>query len=120
MNLRVKKSVKYILLFFTLTPVINAQEAGSLEPGKLVIPPLNVVIDSAIQNAPVLKAKAKEISIIGQELNIEKKRWMEHIFIEGATNYGLFEQVLISGQTTDGAFNTGLLTKSEQVRYYGG
>jgi outer membrane protein TolC len=115
-----KKSILYIALLFALNIAIGAQEVVVPEANQLAIPPLSVVIESALHHSPLLKAKAEEIKIIDQELTIEKKKWMDHIFIEGATNYGLFDQVVISGQTSEGVFNTGLLSKSEQIRYYGG
>jgi len=95
----------------------NLDRADSLS---LKIPPLRVLIDSALRSSPLLKSKALNIDINKQELSIEKKKWMSYLYLEGATNYGLFDQVVIANQNTEGAVNTGLLTKSEQIRYYAG
>lgn len=85
-----------------------------------ILPSLDEVINDALQNSPLLKSIGVESDMIGQELKIEKKKWSDHIYVDGAANYGLFDQVVISETSSQHVTNTGLLTKSEQIRYYGG
>ena len=115
-----KKLLLYISVLLVFTGSSRGQDTDYPDASSLAIPPLNVLIDSAHKHSPLLKAKAKESDVKSQELKIEKKRWMDHVFIEGAANYGLFDQVIISGLSSDRNSSTGFLTKSQQARYYGG
>lgn len=112
----------FFLLLIILIPFSNlfAQNLSERDSVSLKIPPLRALIDSALRYSPLLKSKALTIDISKEALSVEKKKWMSYLFIEGATNYGLFDQVVIANQNTQGAETTGLLTKSEQIRYYGG
>lgn len=115
-----KKLVLYIFLLFIITHVADAQEYNATDSSMLIVPPLVDVLNASLRHSPLLKAKGIETKIIEQELKIEKKKWMDNVSIDGATNYGLFDQVIINGINSDGISNTGFVSKSEQIRYYGG
>ena len=111
----------FTIIIFTIILVPSfAQSTNQEDSLSLSIPSLNTVIDLALKHSPLLKAKALNSEIVNQELKIEKKKWLNYIFIEGAANYGLFDQVIISGFSTEGNPSTGTLSKSEQMRYYAG
>lgn len=109
-----------LLIILVIHSNLLAQDLSGRDSLSLKIPPLRALIDSALRYSPLLKSKAISVDISKESLSIEKKKWMSYLFIEGATSYGLFDQVVISNLNTQGAESTGLLTKSEQIRYYGG
>jgi outer membrane protein TolC len=115
-----KKLISCIVFIWMSIASIMAQDAETADSSFLILPSLTIVIDSALRNSPLLKAKEMNADMIDQDIKIEKKKWMDYLSIEGATNYGLFDQVVISGITTSGSTTTGALSKSQQVRYYGG
>jgi len=85
------------------------------------LPPIDVLIESAMLHSPLLKAKEKQVDIDGEEHKIQKRKWMNYVFIEGAANYGKYDQVLLQDHTSeDNSSNYGLLNRGEQTRYYGG
>ncbi len=97
-----------------------SQIDDEVDTTSFILPPLTTVINGALEHSPLLKSKSLEIRENHHELNKSKKNWMDYVYVEGATNYGLFDQVVLSNATTDGENSTGLLTKNKQVRYYGG
>lgn len=84
------------------------------------IPSLNAVLDSAYLHSPLLKKKELDINILGETSKVEKKKWMDNLYFDGAANYGMFDQIVVSGAGTSTTTNSGILTSSEQMRYYGG
>jgi Outer membrane efflux protein len=104
------------ILFVWLTALtVQAQPSRTV-----VIPPLEVVMDSALKRAPLIKAKVVEANIVSEELSLEKKNWMDHIYVEGAANYGMFDQLLFTRAQSGVETSSGIPTRSEQFRYYGG
>lgn len=119
-NHEMKKLYFHIFFLILGFQVLVAQEEMLIDSSFLILPPLAEVLIAALHHSPIIEAKSLETQKIKQELKIEKKKWMDYIFVEGAANYGIFDQVVISGLTYNGASNTGFITKSEQIRYYGG
>lgn len=115
-----KTIITYILFLIVSTGYLSAQISHHTDSSLLVIPPLTEVIEAAYLHSPLLKAKSKGIEVLGQEIIIEKKKWMDYIFIEGAANYGLYNQLVISNKSTYDNSEGGYLSKNEQIRYYGG
>lgn len=108
----------FILMASYLCTIGQAQELGDSAAFK--IPPMHVFVNAALSNAPELNAIHYKQQEVSQDLKIAKKAWADYIFIEGTTNYGLYDQVLISSQQSDGDAASGLISKNEQVRYYSG
>ena len=115
-----KKIFLHPIILIAFAYCVAAQTDDNMDSQLLIIPSLAEIIDAAFIHSPLLKAKTKAIEVIGEETKIERKRWMDHIYFEGAANYGVFDHLIISGQASNIDFNTGLLTKNEQVRYFGG
>jgi outer membrane protein TolC len=115
-----RKITVSILILIAFSILVKGQSEEPSDSSLLDIPSLKELINAAKLHSPLLKAHVKATEIVDQELSIEKKRWMEYIYIEGTANYGKYDQVVINENTTVGALNTGALTRSEQSRYYGG
>ena len=115
-----KSLLIHITIMLTIIQLANAQVGRISDSAITILPSLDIIINAAMQHSPLLKAKGMEKAIIEQELKVEKKKWTYYVYLDGAANYGLFDQVMISNVSTEGTLNSGLLTKSEQIRYYGG
>ncbi len=120
MIVQMKSFLINLTLLFTFASSALSQKDSTNEPVSLFIPSLKTVIDSALIHSPLLKIKELNIAVLDNETRMEKKKWLNYIFIEGATNYGLFDQVVISNTNTQEPVTSGLLSKSQQIRYYGG
>lgn len=84
------------------------------------IPELNVFLNSAIKNSPLLMATDREIDQILEKVKIEKKSWLDFLYIDGNGRYGLFDQLTVSQQTTGSVVPTGIKLANQQFNYYVG
>jgi len=99
---------------------MDAQTSAEIDPVALGIPSLVELIDTAFLHSPLLKAQSKAIEAIGEEVKIERKKWMDYLYFEGAANYGLYDHLIVNGLSKSIDVGAGQLTRNEQVRYYGG
>lgn len=110
----------HIIFIFLLQEMVVGQFNNNQDSNLVTLPPLVDILNAAIKHSPLLKAKSMDIAANRESISIAKKQWSDYIFIEGAANYGLYDQVVVNGISTDGTSNTGALTKAQQMRYYGG
>jgi hypothetical protein len=115
-----KVIITHFVLALVFINILFAENKLDENTQLMTIPPLAEVIEAAYLFSPLLKSKSKAIEVFEEEIKIERKEWMKHIYIEGATNYGLYDHLIVSGQSTYNETSTGLLTRDEQIRYYGG
>jgi hypothetical protein len=45
-------------------------------------------------------------------MNLLKRKWADYVFIEGAVNYGMYDQVTLNCSDTENAVTSGLLTRT--------
>lgn len=109
-----------IVLICTLNIKGMSQDASPIDSSLLVIPPLTDIISAALHYSPMLRAQSAYIEANRQEMNLSKKKWADYVFIEGAVNYGMYDQITLNSNNTENDVTSGLLTKTEQVRYYTG
>jgi outer membrane protein TolC len=115
------KILALYLIMCVMTGVVAAQRGdGSDTMETIEIPPLSVFEEAAVQNSSLLKIKHLEADKIEQYTRVERKRWMDFVSVEGASNYGSFNQVLQNYSTTPPVEATGNELKSEQFNYYAG
>lgn len=114
-----KKYIFFAVLFYFINTA-QAQGTADTDTGLPPVPPLQTLIDSAILRSPLLKSKTTEVRIAEKEIKTTKRSWTDYVFIEGSVNYGQYDQIVLSGTSLDEQYNSGLLTKGEQLRYYGG
>jgi len=118
----------FCLLFFVIldwnnsltaqnTNIIVSEDSLLLKDG---IPSLDVYINSAMANSPLLKVSDKQISQIFEQIKKEKKSWTDFVFFDANAKYGLYNQVTITDMGTDGSNDFGLSSNREQVNYYVG
>lgn len=83
------------------------------------LPSLQTFIEAGLNNSPLLKIDDNEIEQNIQKLKIIKSAWSDNIFIEGLTKFGLFNQLIISGEA--GTSNeVGVQSANQQFNYYTG
>jgi outer membrane protein TolC len=115
------RNALFMFIFLSLgCQALKGQTDEINDSTNILIPTLNAVLDSAYLHSPLLREKQLDINILDENYKIEKKKWMDNVYFDGAANYGMFDQIVVGGATTPGTTNTGLLTSSEQMRYYGG
>lgn len=84
------------------------------------LPPLSDFIDSALKHSALLQERILQTEKIDNQIAIQQKKWMDYVFIEGAANYGRYDLVSISNVGGTVSYTSGVDSKNEQIRYYGG
>lgn len=108
------------ILLILIGTFVLGQEIPDEEPTIFEVPPLEELIQSAMENSPLLNATQIEQTILREELNITRKEWMDRVNFDGAVNYGMYDQLLIRGLGDSDIDPLSQLSRGEQIRYYGG
>lgn len=77
-----------------------------------IIPPLKVLIDSAIANNPGLKSSNLQVSINKNSLQLKRNYWTRNFSLQADVRYGNF-----TNYTTDNATNVSIATTRGEFRY---
>lgn len=94
--------------------------SGEVLNSKSDLPELNVFIESALKNSPLLKVSDKEIEKILEEIKMQKKSWMDFIQIDANSRYGLFNQLTVNDQITSDVPSVAIQSDKQQLNYYAG
>ncbi len=127
------KSIKFILaLFFlqlfaisifsqivVLKDSINLQREDN-ENIDVRVDNLDTYIDLALRNSPLMQVSEIEIAKIMEAIKMQKKSWLDYIYIDANSRYGLFNQVTISELNSQGGEAVGLQSAKQQFNYYAG
>ncbi len=81
------------------------------------LPPLSVLIDSAIVNSPEVAFYDARIEMRENEVIIEKKNWSEDIMLQGAYNAGSFGNAVL--QQLNVGYNYGVMLQIPLSTFYG-
>lgn len=117
-----KTVIRYTFLFLFLSSFTYAvAQTDSIAPNS-EFPSLDVFIESALTNSPLLKISDKQLSQIFEQIKKEKKSWTDFFYVEANTRYGLYNQISISGATDnqDQANDAILNSNKQQFNYYFG
>lgn len=98
----------------------NDNTSSILSFEKLVIPDLEICIQSALNNSWLVKANQLEIETLLEEIKIKKKSWLDNIQIEANTRYGLFNQISLSQSIGSTTPDVALQSAKEQFNYFAG
>ena len=79
------------------------------------IPPLNTLIDSAIQNNPLVSFRDLQIIVNRCKLNAEQSNWMRNLGVQTDVRYGTFN--IFSTNTAEGKTPDLTATQNEQMNY---
>jgi outer membrane protein TolC len=129
--MRMKNILKTIVFLMLLVFSVNGQTQHNEDSLHLPdlnaytdvfkIPELQSCIDSAYLNSPLLKASDQQVVQLLEEIKIKKKSWLDYIFIDANTRYGLFNQLSVSQQTGDGSIpDLAFYSNKEQFNYFAG
>jgi len=113
-----------ISFFYANSQEINTSKQKNdsieLKASKYELPDLNVFIESAIKNSPLLKINEKELGKILEEIKIQKKSWTDLIQIDANTKYGLYNQLAINEQLTEESPSVAIQSNKTQLNYFAG
>ena len=108
-------------------PVPTTAEPRDVTPGvpieqedQLRLPPLRAVIDSALKYSPLLQTKVRDLAILDQESAVDRRKWLDYLYVEGAANYGVFNQFFRSQIQEEGESAVGTLNQAAQGQYFAG
>lgn len=96
--------------------IITADEQAFNRP----LPPIKAILDSAMNNSPLLQLNKLEYEQAIISLTEIRQRWTDYFYLEGTARYGLLNHLTISQLDTEQAASYGLLTQNEQLNYYAG
>ncbi len=80
------KQIAFLLIFFLATKFSVAQDFQGLTMERLR--PLDVLIQDALVNAPLINRLSKGQAQKEQEILLNRKAWTQHIALTGGYNYG--------------------------------
>ena len=89
------------LVFCCISSVMMAQKdaaADVLQPYRLLIPRIEVLIDSALANHGMLAFRKNDIRVREENLKMKKRNWTRNIGFEADSRYGTFNR--FSGDNT--------------------
>ena len=115
-----RKIFIHIVLMIVFVNCVNGQTTKDSESLFFNMPTLTELIDTAFLNSPLLKAQGKAIEGIQEEINTERKKWMDHLYFEGAASYGIYDNLVVNSISNSVDVSTGIISRNEQARYYGG
>lgn len=110
--------ILFTLSVYAQTTVKVDSVSNALSIDKLIIPSLEVCIQSALTNSPLLKANEQQIEKLLEEIKIKKKSWLDYVQIDANSRYGLFNQLTLS-ESTVGA-DIAVQQAKEQFNYFAG
>nr|WP_319398262.1 TolC family protein [uncultured Carboxylicivirga sp.] len=113
--------VKLFLLsiLFISTTIVAAQTES--DSSLINLPSINELVEAAIEHSPFIQSQHTQMEIDEKEISLQKRKWLDYLFIEGTANYGIYDQVILQDNTSpDGSYNYGFLNRGESTRYYGG
>lgn len=110
--------LNFILLFIcSLCHSVSAQETytkGNLKDIEIIIPPLNDIIDSAVNFNAAIKFRKLDIKAKNANLNSEKNYWLRNMGLQADTRYGTFDNF----STNNNGLSTSIFnTTSKQLNY---
>lgn len=115
-----------VLVLFTVQSQVKTTDKLIINSSEILntksnLPELNVFIESALKNSPLLQISDKEIDKILEEIKIHKKSWTEYIQIDGNARYGLLNQLTVdNGASSDLSTVNIRSSDNQQLNYYGG
>lgn len=97
---------------------IQAQVGDTLDNtwiNKLQLPPLDTLMQAALDHSGNYTFYLEELKIKEQELRLQHKNWFDFINLNGDIGYGMYDQLWKNQFSYDYRYN--LLTSSKQVSY---
>lgn len=113
------KNILLVILVLMSVSQTIAQDLDSnketLEPYRLLIPKLEVLIDSAWANHGMLAYRRNEINVKEANLKMKKRYWTRNFGIQGDSRYGTFANFSENMSSAGGAIN--LASNTTQLNF---
>ncbi|HPE35173.1 MAG TPA: TolC family protein [Bacteroidales bacterium] len=113
-------AVLLMILLIPFTVFSQSPEDDGFDSGPLNIPSLEVIIDSALNRSPLLKKYDAALDAEAFNLSFEKRKWLDNLYIEGNTRYGVYDQIYLQGLENETEPPIGILNQRKQTWYYAG
>ena len=119
-RIRFSKFAAILLLMSVCGLHAQTPTTNTVPDHELDIPPLAALIDSALVHSPLLKKYDANLSIRDITLTLQRRQWMDFLYFEGNTRYGIYDQVYFQGLYDPGETPVGFVNQREQTWYYAG
>jgi outer membrane protein TolC len=126
-NNDMKNIILYIILLCSSASLFGQSQiegyplgSGNEYTVEKLVPPLAVLIDSALQNSPLLDASRSEVAQIKQDIRMDKKSWTDFLYLEGNGRFGRFDQYTELNQGNINESINGVISETQQVTYFAG
>ncbi|MBX7182276.1 MAG: TolC family protein [Bacteroidia bacterium] len=105
----------FLLLLFNFKFSFS-QSSGldSLSKSEITIPPLEVILDSALKHNAAVKFRVLDILAKNANLRSEKNYWMRNLGIQADSRYGTFDNYSLSNNTQSTTISN---STSQQMNY---
>jgi outer membrane protein TolC len=103
-----------LLLFFQNSYSQNIQTDSIAKSTEIIIPPLEIILDSAIRKNPSVKFRILDIVAKNAVLRSEKNYWLRNLGVQADTRYGTYDNFALNNNTQS---TTILNSTSRQMNY---
>ena len=103
-----------LLLFFQNSYSQNIQTDSIAISTEIIIPPLEIILDSAIRKNPSVKFRILDIVAKNAVLRSEKNYWLRNLGVQADTRYGTYDNFALNNNTQS---TTILNSTSRQMNY---
>jgi hypothetical protein len=115
-----------ISLFLVLFCIVTLRSVGQQLPisaedtRTFNIPPIQALIDSALERSPLLKRYDAIYNKVNMEKHFQRRQWMQSLYLEANTRYGAFDQLYFTGASDPNESPIGYTYQQQQTNYYVG
>lgn len=119
--MRIKSIKLFLIIIFYLSSITNlvAQNQTNFNPAiddiSENLPPLNILIDSALVNDPYVHFRDLQLIVENSKLKANRINWTENLGIEADLNYGNYNDISTSISEEDDAYD--LVSNTTQTTY---
>ena len=89
----------FILLFF-ISSFVNCFSQEKEDSTFSKIPPLQILIDSALVHSPIIKSQDAEVLIKEFNLSTTRQQWLNYVQVIGDAKYGSFDNLIVNQYQT--------------------
>jgi outer membrane protein TolC len=120
--IKISNLISFFLVFLCITMQSTGQQLPIVADDSRTfnLPPLQALIDSALERSPLLKRYDAIQAKVSMEKYFQRRQWMQSLYLEANTRYGAFDQLYFTGATDPGESPIGYTYQQQQTNYYVG
>jgi len=99
----------FFIILISIVLFSNCFSQDNVDSAFSNIPPLQVLIDSALEHSPVIKSQDAEVLIKEYNLSITRQQWLNYVQVIGDSKYGTYDNLIVNQYQTSNqstAYNT--------------